>query len=588
VLKKILLPTIYILFAYGFWVSPDFGMIAAGVAIFLFGMLALEQGFKSMAGGALENILRRSTSNIWKSLSFGMVSTTLLQSSSLVSVITISFLSAGLIDLLSGIGILLGASLGTTTGAWLIAGFGLKVKISAYAMPLLVFGVLALLQDSKRSKTFGYIITGIGFLFLGIHYMKEGLDTFKDTVNLNEYAIPGILGLLTYTVFGILATILMQSSHATLVLTITALSTNHISYDNAIALTIGSNVGTTITAIIGSMSANQQGKRLALAHVIFKLVTAIIAITFIQQLVSLSDKLSLFVGIHEKDLSLKLAMFHTLFNVLGICLFLPFVKHFERLLSHILKDKKVSIIKPRFLNQSSLDFPDTALEAIRNESTHLYQNAIHIITKGLNLQPSDINSATAIEDIVKSRDKVNHYNIDEAYVGNIKDIYSAIIEFISRAGFTWKMSQSGDIHWLRQANLRLVEAIKDIKHMQKNLDLVQNSNNLTLKNEYNQIRMMLLQVINQIEILRLDQNNQQKQIIKELKTIISDNYEIINKNLSRLIHENKITPSAGTSLMNDATYAFDIAKNLTKASETLFVFQRYSRPVSIDTLAEVS
>jgi phosphate:Na+ symporter len=562
-------------------------MIAAGVAIFLFGMLALEQGFKSMAGGTLESILRSSTSNIWKSLGFGIVSTTLLQSSSLVSVITISFLSAGLIDLISGIGIVLGASLGTTTGAWLIAGFGLKVKISSYALPLLVFGILALLQNSKSSKTFGYIITGIGFLFLGIHYMKEGLDTFKDTVNLNEFALPGILGLLTYIAFGILATVLMQSSHATLVLTITALSTNHISYDNAIALTIGSNIGTTITAIIGSMSANQQGKRLALAHVMFKVVTAVIAIILIVPMVSLSDSLSLMVGIKPDDYSLKLAMFHTLFNVMGICIFLPFIKQLEILLKKCLKDRQVSIVKPRFLNQSSLDFPDTALEAIRNESTHLYQNAIHIITKGLNLQPSDIKSPTPIEEIISARNRVNHYNIDDAYVSNVKDIYSAIIEFISHAGFTWKMSQSGDIHWLRQANLRLVEAIKDIKHMQKNLNLVQSSNNQTLKREYDQIRLMLLQVINQIETLRLDQTNQQKHIIEELRRIITSNYELINKNLSRLIHENQITPLAGTSLMNDATYAFDIAKNLTKASETLFVYQRNSRPMAIETLAEV-
>ena len=126
-LRKALLPSILLVLAYGFWVSPDFKIISAGVAIFLFGMLSLEQGFQTFTGGALERILQCATSSRLKSLGFGIITTTLMQSSSLVSVITISFLSAGLISLAAGIGIIFGANLGTTTGAWLIAGFGLKV-----------------------------------------------------------------------------------------------------------------------------------------------------------------------------------------------------------------------------------------------------------------------------------------------------------------------------------------------------------------------------------------------------------------------------------------------------------------------------
>ena len=123
-LRKVLLPSIFLVLGYGFWVSPDFKEIAAGVAIFLFGMLSLEEGFKTFTGGLLERILKRTTDRLWKSLSFGIVSTTIMQSSSLVSVLTISFLSAGLISLGEGIGIVFGANLGTTTGAWLVAGFG--------------------------------------------------------------------------------------------------------------------------------------------------------------------------------------------------------------------------------------------------------------------------------------------------------------------------------------------------------------------------------------------------------------------------------------------------------------------------------
>ena len=286
-MKKILLPVILLVLAYGFWVSPNFKAIAAGVAIFLFGMLSLEQGFQAFTGGGLERLLRRTTSSTGRSLLFGIVSTTVMQSSSLVSVIAISFLSAGLITLAAGIGIIFGANLGTTTGAWLIAGFGLKVNIAAYAMPMLAFGIILIFQSSKSLKGIGYILAGLGFLFLGIHYMKEGFETFKETINLAEFAVAGYPGVLIFTGIGIFATVVMQSSHATLVLTITALAAGQITYENGLGLAIGANVGTTITAILGAMSANEGGKRLAAAHLVFNVVTGIIAIAFIYQIMAI-------------------------------------------------------------------------------------------------------------------------------------------------------------------------------------------------------------------------------------------------------------------------------------------------------------
>jgi phosphate:Na+ symporter len=224
VLKKLLLPVILIILAYGFWISPDFKEISAGVAVFLFGMLSLEQGFKAFTGGILEKILKKSTNRTWKSLLFGITSTTIMQSSSLVSVITISFLGAGLIGLVEGLGIIFGANIGTTTGAWLVAGFGLKVKISAYAMPMLVFGIILVFQKHVHWKGLGYILAGLGFLFLGIHYMKEGFEAFKDSIDLKAYAMTGFAGLAIFTGIGVFATVVMQSSHATLVLIITALA----------------------------------------------------------------------------------------------------------------------------------------------------------------------------------------------------------------------------------------------------------------------------------------------------------------------------------------------------------------------------
>ncbi|GKT33593.1 Sodium-dependent phosphate transport protein like protein, partial [Aduncisulcus paluster] len=168
---------------------------------------------------------------LYKSIGFGMIATTIMQSSSLVSVLTISFLGAGLIGLAQGIGIVFGANIGTTTGAWLVAGFGLKVDIAAYAMPMLVFGIILIFQKAKGLKGIGYILSGLGFLFLGIHYMKDGFEAFKSTIDLASFGGTGIKYLFIFTGIGIFATVVMQSSHATLVLIITALAVGQISYE---------------------------------------------------------------------------------------------------------------------------------------------------------------------------------------------------------------------------------------------------------------------------------------------------------------------------------------------------------------------
>jgi len=175
IFRSIFLPSIIIILLVGFWYSPDFKTIAAGVSIFLFGMYFLERGFNAFTGGLLEKLLAATTDKLWKSIGFGVVSTTVMQSSSLVSVIAISFISAGLIGLSAGIGIIFGANLGTTTGAWLIAAFGLKVKISAYAMPMLVIGLIFHFSKIKTDAWFRLYPYRIGFSVPGYSLHERGL-----------------------------------------------------------------------------------------------------------------------------------------------------------------------------------------------------------------------------------------------------------------------------------------------------------------------------------------------------------------------------------------------------------------------------
>lgn len=570
-IRKILLPTILGILAYGFWISPDFKEIAAGVAIFLFGMLALEEGFKAFTGGLLENLLRRTTNKLWKSLSFGIVSTTIMQSSSLVSVITISFLSAGLIPLAAGIGIIFGANLGTTTGAWLVAGFGLKVKISAYAMPMLVFGIILVFQKSRELKGIGYVLAGLGFLFLGIHHMKEGFDAFKDSIDLAQYAVAGYPGIFLFALLGLIATVVMQSSHATLVLIITALAAQQITYENALALAIGANIGTTITAIIGALSANVEGRRLAAAHLIFNVVTAAVAIALIYKLAIAVDSISAWLGIAETDYTLKLAVFHTLFNALGIVLMLPLIGKMVEFLEKTFQRRARTAAESRFLNDAAFELGDTAIEAVRKETLHLYDNAFDIIASGISLQGDEILSDRPLDDIVTASRKPVTIDIDQEYNDNVKSLYAEIVGFIGEAQTSMTSEQADELFELRAAGRDIVEAIKDTKHLQKNLSSYLNAGNIDVRREYDDIRRQVASVMRQLDNVRKEGDDSAAILsIDTLKMEIKEANIQFDHTLDSLVRKQLITPQMATSLMNDGSYAYDVSKHLIKMGEILF------------------
>ncbi|MCO5763569.1 MAG: Na/Pi symporter [Chromatiaceae bacterium] len=569
-MRKIVLPLIFAVLAYGFWISPDFKQIAAGVAIFLFGMLFLEDGFKAYTGGILERILKRTTDKLWKSMTFGIVSTSIMQSSSLVSVITISFLSAGLIGLTAGIGIIFGANLGTTTGAWLIAGFGLKIDIAAYAMPMLVFGIILAFQGSKTAKGLGYILAGLGFLFLGIHHMKEGFETFKETIDLSQFAVPGFAGLLIYTGIGIFATVVMQSSHATLVITITALAAGQITYENALALAIGANVGTCITAILGAISANVEGRRLAAAHLIFNVTTGVVAIILMNQILVVVDWIATHIGIAADDWTLKLSIFHSLFNTLGILIMVPLMGTLVKVLYLIFPQPKADVVAPLYLNEAATEFPDTLVETVRKEVLHLYDNAFEVLAHGLNLHRHDIRSEADLVELTQRPDKLMEFNIDEIYAHKVKVLYNAIVEFTSRTQGDLPQEHMERIYVLRESARDIVEAIKDVKHMRKNLITYIVSDNPSIKAEYNKIRAQLGEILRELTTLRDAGEEADLVALDGLRLQMEENDVTLNGDLDRLIREGRITAPMATSLMNDSSYSYDIAKNLISAGAGLF------------------
>ncbi|MGI9279494.1 MAG: Na/Pi cotransporter family protein [Endozoicomonas sp.] len=575
-LSRLFLPSIILMLIYGFWVSPEFRVIAAGVAIFLFGMVYLEQGFKVYTGGLLETLLKKTTDKVWKSLSFGVISTAFLQSSSLVSVIVISFLSAGLIGLTAGVGIIFGANLGSTAGAWLVALFGLKVKLSAYAMPLLVIGLIFKSSGHKNLNGLGYILLGIGFLFLGIHYMKVGFDAFKSSIDLAEFAMQGFLGVLVYTGIGMLATIIMQSTNATMVLTFSALAAGQLSYENALALAIGSNIGTTITAILGAISANAEGKRLAAAHLTFNIITAAIAIAAIKPLMGTVDYLAAAYGIAADNYTLKLAIFHSLFNIIGILTLLPFLNKMVRWLQtlfvdstpqvplNLAEDESLKVERAIYLNPVTLSYPDTALRAITKECGHLYRNTLELICYGIYLSGEKLRESDNLDELVQTwRREDQPWTIKELYIRHIKGIYADIIQYSGALEGQLPKQQAQELFALKVACRDFVQAIKHVKHIYKNMGKYTDSENEQIREQYNQLRLCLASVLKLVDILGVRRNYSHiQEHADQLKKELRERDKQTNETLNELIRSGQVDPFVASSLLNDSAHVHDACTSL--------------------------
>lgn len=576
-IRKFLFPIILLLIGYVFFISPTFKDVAAGVAILLFGMIMLENGFNTFAEGSIQKLLRRATDKLYKSLSLGFVTTALLQSSSLISVITISFISVGLIGMHAGIGIIFGANIGTTVTAWLISSFGLKIKVSALAMPMLAFGIIFVFQNKRSLKGVGNVMAGLGFFFLGIHFMKEGFEVYKASFNLAEYAIPGFGGLMVFTLLGIMITLILQSSSATMALILTALATGQITYENSLALTIGANVGTTITAIIGTLGTKIAGKRLAGAHFVFNMVTGLFALIFISQLGMLVDIISEKTGVAANNYTIKLSIFHTIFNVAGVIIMMPFINPLVRVLNRVFveKEKDLGIEYPLFLNENALAYPQAALQALLDESKRLFEkSAFQIASHGLHLHRTDIKGKEKLNKVIKRSREEIEVDIDEMYYNKVKIIYSKIIKYASLAQSKFSLTPEAMAAFTRikLANRNVVEVIKDIRGLHKNISQYMFSENRYIQKEYDRLRKKISVVLREVYLTKKDEDPKSHldrlEILKE-KAKKSD--AMIDGTLDKLIREQKISSVMATSLANDSDNVASISKRLIETAELLYI-----------------
>jgi len=571
--NKILFPTLFLLLAYFVLSNENAKIIIAGIAIFLVGMYFMDEGFKLFSGSTLERILENSTNTLPKAIATGTIATSIIQSSTLTSIIMLSFLSAGLIGLGEAIGVIFGSNLGSTTTVWIVSYFGLKINIAYYAMPMLIFGVTLRFAKNIKYQGIGNILLGLGFIFLGISYMMEGFETLKQTINLSNYAMNGYWGVIVYIIIGIIATIVIQSSAATMAIVIAALVSGQIVYENALAISIGANIGTTVTAIIGSLASNENGKRLALAHFIFNAVTALIAFIFIYQIADIVEFIADSFAVQPDNYVIKLAIFHTFFNVLGIVVLVPFTQKLVAFLEKLFIPKQKAKSKPLYLNDAVIELPKTAILSIRKEVMNLYFQSLKAISHAMNLHREDVFSESNIQDVVKKSKTKIETNIDTIYKENLKQLYGEIIRYSSLAQQNMNEEEIKLVGRFKYASRKIIKSLKDVKELQKNINFYSKSRNEFIKNEYDSIREVIANTLREVEYLRINHLDDVDRMsrIETLKHRLNALDLIQNGKIDELIRNKKIDTTMATSLINDASFGLYICKRLIDITMILWI-----------------
>lgn len=457
--------------AFSFWRDAGWLQLCAGLALFLFGMQCLEEGLRQLAGGRLEQLLARSTATPAKGLLFGIGGTVLLQSSTLVSLLTIAFISSGLIQLAGGLAIIFGANLGATSGIWLLALAGHGLSLAPLALPLLVLGVLAGFTG-LQGKAGGRVALGIAFLFLGIDEIKAGFEAFGGL----DAAPAG--GTLLFVAAGLAGTVVLQSSHATLMLTLTALAAGQLTLDQALALAIGSNVGSSVsTGVVGALGGNRAGQRLALAHVLFNAVTAVLALALLAPLTWLVHALADAAGFGGNAL-LQLALFHTLFNACGVSLFWPWQARLALWLQRWLPERteppaadapRMERVRARHLSEQALESADAAAAAVALELRHLGQRSIAVICEALELPQAQLGAPLPDDALLSARPDGPPPDAELLYQREVKGVYGELLRFMGRLELP--LDEDHQRFWTSSqvAALGLVDAVKDAKPLQKNM-----------------------------------------------------------------------------------------------------------------------
>ena len=396
---------------FGIW---EFIQIGGALAFFVYGMKMMSDGIQRAAGAQLRNILRTMTKNRFLGVFTGFLTTAMVQSSSATTVMTVSFVNAGLLTLVESAGVMMGANIGTTITGWLVSFLGFKVKLDVLSIPLFVVGVPMLFSNRGKLKYWGEFIIGFAILFLGLSYLKSAVPDLKGNTEvldfLQTFAEWGFLSRVFFVFVGTLVTIIVQSSSAAMAITLTMCAHGWLPFEVAAAMILGENIGTTITAELASLVGNTNAKRSARIHSMFNIIGVTWMVILLPYFLPFLSNVLMMLGLSDpfvnaEDMPIGLSAFHTAFNLTNVIIMLGFVKVLVRAAIWSVPEKKgeEDDMKLKFIN-TGLRTPELATVELQKETGHFGE-----VTSRMSTFTKDLINTTDAKKQRKLLKKLNRY-----------------------------------------------------------------------------------------------------------------------------------------------------------------------------------
>ena len=389
--------------------------LLGALGMFLYGMNLMSSSLQKVAGDRLRGLLSAITSNPFKGVMTGLGITSIIQSSSATTVMVVSFVNAGLLTLGQAIGVIMGANIGTTVTAWLVSWLGFKADISVLAIPLMALGFLFSNSKKNKRQNIGELIVGFSLLFLGLSFMKESVPDLNETPQVLEFvkswSSNGFGSVLIFLLFGTILTLVLQSSSATMAITLIMLSMGWIPFNMACAMVLGENIGTTITANIAASVGNTQAKRAAMSHTIFNLFGVVWALIFFNPFLALIGKIIEAFGLpnpaaegfvvsnstsaNSTAALYGLSMLHTLFNLFNTFILIWVVKYIEKAVVWIIKapkNQEEEVFRLKYISAGPIVTPELATEQAFDEIIHfaqISQNGLEYVKQAISERDSN-------------------------------------------------------------------------------------------------------------------------------------------------------------------------------------------------------
>jgi len=549
--------------------TVDLWKMAGGLGLFLFAMYQMEDAITALAGRTFKLFLKHRTKHPLSGLTIGVLLTAILQSSSAVSLLLLAFVGSGIIGMKRALPVIFGSNLGTTVTGWLVATVGFKLPIDNFALPLVGIGGLLLFffRDLPRYYQTGRFTLSFGLIFLGLQYMKVSMESLTQTLELAQFVD---YGLLVFLLVGLVLTALIQSSSAVMVIALSALHTGLIALPVAAAIMVGSNVGTTLTVFLGSLGGVPAKKQVAFAHFLFNVITAGLSFLILNWLLQLITE-----GWGLRDPLFALVAFHTVFNLLGVIVFLPFTQMLAQVLGKMFAAKRVTV--NQYIHLATAEVPEAALEALQKETQRLLLIGIFLNLKALRLTNKGLNKYLNQTETSTST-KLYRLPYREVYQ-RVKQLEGEMLRYqVEIQEQSLSPAETRQLNQLSQAIQNISHSVKGLKDVEHNLRDFEIRTKKYYQHLLSRFRDSTQQFYEALTELWLTEGGKSFEELSTLTVMIQQNYEQLLSDIYQTTDKKSLDEISLSTLANVNRELYSSNKAILLAITNLLGFPTYDVP----------